>query len=982
MSAATNFYFFYQPKGGEDDWRLEQAEKRALVIAEKRPAFVTVLDLTAIPDDNDWSKTRYRGPLYFDFDADGDLERACDQFIVFLNKLDVELGFDITQARLYASGGKGFHIEIPQECFMAKVSPSGTPWLPYIYRAMAESVVVDTMDTLVYTGKRGRMWRTANVKRDNGNHKVPLEVGEALSMTPELYAELVKDQREEPVRTPPHFTPQFGMLFERSKEKVTTQMRGKKKRSEKAVALLDPWKKANKTPPTIDMIMNGENLAEGASFQKIAMQLAIYASSMGMKEHEFLDRCKGLCENHVSDGTRYNTVAKRRTELARMLRYFEDDSLYDFDPGPIVRLVKKGVSVTDLGVMDTEDHEDQPAQDNTPASTEEGEETATPSTSTTVDADLHRGVRKGFFMNSDGMWKRVGENTESICRATLRKVESFFSVETGEFRGFAFDLAVKGSKTKRTMLAADAFTAAGPLKKFFAAHQISFQGGDPDAMSLLDVMAEKARKGGRVYTYPREGFFVIDNPELDTPTPVKVYLTKDSFLSSVPSDDETFFRLAYKPEQAISSYNIDIHRAPELDASMRGSLHDLFSFTREDVAADLIGWFVAAHYRSMYLKLFRQFPMLQVYGEAGSGKTQTVWMLAHMHWYMNDITVLSAMSSTNFALDSSASTSTSAPCIIDEYKPRELRTVKGRLEKLKDVFKAAYTGGDIGNRGTINKGAENNLSTIKSKATAPIVFMGEAIEMETAIIERSVTVGLTQSLQTRARQAAFNRLHSDGTALSALGREIVEMGFNINLDAMRKEVRDIQQSIEARMPDFDDDTRKRAAPRMIFNRAVIVHGLTSLKRILARRYGTEFDASIDALLASKSSEQAQEQARVVASFGMSEISKVLSRIALLSREREVPWAMVPDKDYVVGDGWIEICVERAYDRYRRYCASIHETALFDTLEAFMHALKNYNAVVDHLCIDSELREEGMDERIFRLSMRTLRREGVNTFRTA
>jgi hypothetical protein len=50
--------------------------------------------------------------------------------------------------------------------------------------------------------------------------------------------------------------------------------------------------------------------------------------------------------------------------------------------------------------------------------------------------------------------------------------------------------------------------------------------------------------------------------------------------------------------------------------------------------ADLLGWFVACHYRSAYLYLFHQFPLLQVYGTAGSGKSQTVKMLAHLHWYI------------------------------------------------------------------------------------------------------------------------------------------------------------------------------------------------------------------------------------------------------------------------------------------------------------------------------------------------------------
>lgn len=977
---AANFYFFYQQKGGEDEWRMALSSDRTAIVAEKRPAFTTVLDLNLVPDDGDWSKTRYRGPLYFDFDAGDDLPLVCDQFLVFLAKLDTELNFDIGQARLYASGSKGFHVEIPQECFTPKVSPQGVPWLPYVYREVAQSLMVDTLDLKVYTGKRGRMWRTMNVQRDNGNYKVPLSIEEALSITPDLYRELIKQPRQELVSTPPSCNTSFAMLFERSREKLVTQMRGKKKRQEQSNRLLDPWKRAKKNPPTIEMIMAGENIADGVGFQQIAMQLAIYAASVGMPMPEFLDRCKGLCETHVSDGTRYNTPGKRREELSRMYRYMEENTLYDFDTGPLARLVKPGVPITDLGVMDTEDRDDVPVRAQAQSDEADGD---APSAATLLPTeDLHRGVRKGFFMNGDGMWKKSGpegNGTESVCRATLRNVESFYDIEKHVFAGYEFDVVVKGRRSQRAMLSAEAFTSAQNMKKFFVAHQLSYQGGESETAALLDIMSEKSARNGRVYVYPREGFFIVNHPESDEAEPIKVYLTQDRYISSIPEGDERFFRLRYRPTQAMSAYNIDIHRAPELGDEHKATLHDLFNFTRPETLADLLGWFVAAHYRGVYMHLFHQFPLLQIYGEAGAGKTQTVLLLAHLHWYLTEISIKSATSFTNFALDSHASSSTSAPLIMDEYKPKELRSHKGKYEKVKDVLKACYVGADIGERGTLNKVSDSPLSIVKSKATAPIVFMGEAIEMETAIIERCVTVNLSKAYITNARKQTFERLQADPTALSALGRTIVEMGFALNLDAMRQEVRDIQAAIETKLPAFDDPTHRRLAPRLIFNRAVIIHALQTLKSILARKFGTEFNAEIDNLLGTRA-QTGGDEARVLEIHSMSEISKVLSRIALLSRDVDMPYEMRLGKDYQVGDGWMEMRVERAYDQYRRYCASISDSPLFDNLDAFTHALNSYSAVIDRVCASSDLRPEGSTERIVRFDLSRLRRESVQAFR--
>lgn len=969
---SSSWFFFFQREGKESRWELERSTERSRVIAQIKPAFSTILDLSSVPEDNDWSKVRYRGPLYFDFDADDDLELACEQFKVFLGKLDLDLGFDISQASFFASGSKGFHIEIPQECFIPKPPPAGTPWLPYVYRAMAESLMVDTLDLNVYTGKRGRQWRTVNVERENGCYKVPLALDEALAITPEYYRELIVEPRPMPAVTPPACSPQFAMLFERSRDKVTQSMRTRKKRQERSSALLAPWKAAKRTPPTIERLMAGEGIAEGAGFQSIAMQISIYATSVEMSLAELLDRTKGLCENHVSDSRRYNTPGKRREELQRMWEYMGENALYDFEVGPIVKLVAPGSDVSDLGVLEQHDKEDAPT---TTASSDSDTDNA-------IKIDFHAAVRRGVFMNGDGIFKRNGDQVDSICRATLRKVESLHDLEKDDFKGYEFDLVVAGRRTRRAMLGFDAFTSAMKMRQFMTAHQISYQGGEPETAALLDIMAEKASRGGKVYVYPREGFFVINHPEKEDPTPIKVYLTQDTYLSTLQPDDEDYFELRYRPTNAVSSYCIDIHKAPDLNESHADAINDLLSFTAPHIVADVVGWMIAAHYRSLYLRQFKQFPMLQVWGEAGSGKTQTIALLARMHWYFPErISIKSAKSSTAFALDHEASSSHSAPLIIDEFKPREMQaSAREKYNKLKDVFKASYVGADIGNRGTLNKGAENHLGVIKSKATAPIVFLGEAIESETAIFERCVVVPLRKDLITAERARHWDRLQADATALSSLGKAVLQLGFKIDLKLMAEEMRSIIAQIEAEMPEFEDEHRKRAAPRLIYNRAVIVHALTVLRRVLNLHFGSRFDEKMDEILGSRAESLSGSEGIIAQVQGMSEIAKTVSRIALLSRARDEPWEMRHGKDYIVGDGWVELKLERAYDCYRRYCSSINDMPLFDSLDAFVFALSTYSATIDRLCQQSELREDDSTERIFRLSRTKLMKDHVQSFR--
>lgn len=966
------WYFHYQVEGKESAWQLALASERESIVAKRQPAFTTVLDLSSVPDDNDWTKVRYLGPYYVDFDAEDDLDLACEQVKNFVAKLSLELEFDATQARYYASGSKGFHIEIPMECFIPKVPPTGITWLPYIYRSVSESLYLDTLDLKVYTGKRGRMWRTPNVQRENGKYKVALTLDEVMGMTPELYAELASSPRGVPPPTPPILNPKFAMLYTVAKDKITSHMRGKKKRQEKANTLLDPWKAAKQNPPTIERMMNGEGIAAGAGFQSLAMQLSIYATSVGMSRDEFLLRTRGLCDNHVSDSKRYGTVKRRQAELVRMYEYMEDNTMYDFDTGPLLRLLKPGVSAPDLGAMATEDV---------------GDADASEPSKEALDPDAHTSMRRGFFMNADGMFVKRGDNVESVCRATFRNVEALIDVSVWDdrkFKGFEFDLVVSGRPKKRTMLGNDVFGSAQKMKQFFSANVLSYQGGEVETAALLDIMSEKASKGGEIFTFPREGFFVIGNPLTQRDDLVKCYLTPSHYMCSLAEGDENYFRLRYKAESAVSSYHIDIHNAPLLDVSMAAHIDNFMRWNNPEVLGDLLGWFVAAHYRAIYMEVFGQFPCLHLWGDAGTGKSKSVELLSSLHWFdRSRIKMRTATASTPFALDTDVSSTTSAPMIIDEWKPRELRKQYGKYEKLKDIIKASYSGLDVGNRGTLNKGnAESSLSVVRSKATAPIVYIAEAIEMETALFERSIPVNLRAAYKTGERLKAYEALYESAegrAAVSAIGRQIVEWGFSIDIPTFQAEVTAIRQTLRDSLPKGKDG-RSATADRIIQNKATSIHGLTILRRLLQTVFDDRYDAIIDELIGSRSEALTGQEGVITRMHAMPEVAKVINRIALLSRTGDVPWEVLPSRDYITGPGWVEIKVETCYDKYRRYCASIGDTPLFDSLDTLVFSLNGYHAVVDPICIRSELREHAT-EQIFRLDMERMRADGLQVFRS-
>ena len=189
-------YNYYQINGGEETWLPVPVAMFPALTAEKKPKFTTVLAVSALAEDlsrEDRDALKYAGPLYFDWDGKNN-EAVTEQTIKLLQGL-VDKGLDMSAVKLFATGGRGYHCEIPAECFMDKAPKAGIQYLPLIYKEIAFGLAVDLLDLLVYSGGRGRMWRTPNVKRDNEHYKVQITWQELLAMTPELYLSMTSAPR-------------------------------------------------------------------------------------------------------------------------------------------------------------------------------------------------------------------------------------------------------------------------------------------------------------------------------------------------------------------------------------------------------------------------------------------------------------------------------------------------------------------------------------------------------------------------------------------------------------------------------------------------------------------------------------------------------------------------------------------------------------------------------------------------------------------
>lgn len=941
-------FFFYQPVE-QGHWVLGLADQRAKIVHEKKPALTTVLDcdntfesdLTAEQHAN----VRYRGPFYIDLDSK-DIEQVIGQAKKLLEKLEDKYSINADQILLFATGGKGFHFVIRPEMFMAKVPPKGIQFLPLLYREMANEMFVDTLDLAIYSMKKGRMFREQNIKRSNGRYKVRVTPKELRSMTPEMYEELTSNPRYDvPEPDAPTYSGDLGLAYSKAQSKIDTAMRNRKSSKGDAKVLKSF---GGKPPPTLLSVMSGEQLEPGVGFQKIATQLAIAAHALLMTQEKFLEACKGLIENHSGDGFRYNTPAKRASELSRMYAYMHDNPAYTFSVGGIKSLMtdegKQKSTDLDLGaeVSESVSEEDHAA-----------------------DKDLGS-TAQGVKVTEQGIYRRNEEGLLKVSDLGFANPRQMVDLASGEVKGYEVDVYVSGKKTQSRFLPMDTLVSRHQMVKFCLSYgSAGVSLSDTQVGAIADIMRVRSEKQGQVvYTIRREGIDVIATPDgqLDI-----VWADQYGVSSTLGKN----YRVTGSMTDEIQ-FRTDLRKAPPLQNTPETLkfFENLFEINRVDAVGCLLGWYLACFLSQPIRHIFNQFPFLQVYGPAGSGKSATNKLLARMHYFKQRIHTVSALDITRFTFDEYSTCTASIPFIMDEFKPREMR--RDIYEKSKGILRSNYNGDQIA-KGTINsQGGMGKLTLTKVMNTAPMVVIGEGLLSQSALQERCVAVPITKDSKS-GRYEAFDYCQEHQEVLSGLGRVCIDMARGVDLDALRKQVsgrvKDIRAAIGSRAEDSE---------RQVFNAAVTLTGLEMGRVIMAEVFDNHFEPAFERM--SKAVMDACLHGQVVVVAVQSEASKVLSEIAFLSHYDSEPRLSVkPTQDYVEMGDQIHIRLRNVFSKYRMYKKMMGEESLYDNYEAFQAAMHTYAGVVDHHCTGSPLKDSPSTA-VFAFDRYYLQKDKVEDFR--
>ena len=942
---SDTFYFFYQPTF-KSSWTLALASERERINRDLKPELNTVLDVNS-PMEKEMDleargKLRYRGDAYFDFDSE-DTEDVIVNFKEFLTNLQAK-GANLNSLRLYCSGGKGFHVELPACMLMAKIPVNGIAALPLIYREVAHELFVNTLDLRVYSQGKGRQWRQPNIKREKGTYKVQITVDEAMEMTVERYAELIAHPRPVfPVETAV-FTPDLALIYAKCRSRVEDGLRTVKKRKATGQELK---RFAGQWPETLQKVLSGQGLKENVGWNYIVIQLATTAVELGKSEDQMVEDAKGLLETYRGDSDRYGNPKKRERELRDKHRLFQENPCYSFSVGGILSMVDKETQAnTDLNLGDFVPDAPLPEGEEAEDVPDDEEET------TQV-----RVNRQGIWSRTEHGWKRISD--VGLANVTLLRLPN------GQDIGYDVDTYVKGNKQcQLTMTKNDIGTKASLHNLFLRDLRSSFKGTDMDASHLVDYLRDRVVAKAQVSLVTQvEGLDLILPPNAKTKDDVEIIWSSPQGVITTGSNQYVFkSSLTGKP-----SFNSDLWQADSLGAADSQMIEDLLGVNTPQNLARMLGWFAATFLCPVLRRYYHQFPLLQIYGGASAGKSKTIALLSHMHYHLHTPKITSASQYTPFALLAAVAASSSLPVYLEELRQRFLGN--GKWENAINVLKSSYDGHSVERGGLGNKG-EGPVVNVYA-CTAPIVYIAEEKNGEVAVQERSVSVCLSE-MDRYGRDQQYDRLLENATDLGHLGKSMVQNALSLNIPQFRTDFNEIVADIKLSMGKARD-----GKDRPIFNLATTIMGLRFMQAAVQQACGSDFDSHFSVM-----NDAIRDNVTEFVPQNMSEASRVLDTMAQLTKVLDVQYKMEYGREYTVSpDGsTVDLKLKPAYAKYMKYVRSLGTSPLYDSDQAFIAAMSRYGGVTTRACVDNDRLFGGPAEPVYRLSAAFLQREQVESFK--
>ena len=776
--------FRYYQTDEKSRWQvIKESRKLDKELKEVGARKVTILSLSAPVDDDDPDgnrKIRYKGPLYFDIDSK-DLREATESARTLVHKLK-EYGVHEEDIEIYCSGSKGYHILVPYECIVVGKT-QGVPLLPLIYKRMAMELYVPGLDFQVYSMGRGVTWRLPNMPKKEGGHRVRITHQELEDMTVEAYRDFTSQPRIMPAREgQPQYAEMLGSLFRRCEKEVAEEQQ-RPLNTIKSQALVETLQ--GELPPCIED-MATFNVRSSVNFNRLAFQFALTIVRSGADRDTANEYARRLSEN--GESRTYNTVQKRRKHIEEMLKYVSRNKDAGFScnaiRGTVVQPPCQSCPVNDL----------QAKQENLAGNcrivdSQDGY---------LIEAEKSSRLITNFILEPEMRFKVQPdpENNDDMV-----EVSTIYSVRVGS------EVVGKVEMENKVWVSSRDFKMG-----MMDIQKAEFIGSESDVQKIKTFVHRDDLDVGEIILVDKHGinFHRIGKRLL------KVYVEGDYSINEKRIQGTHRVRRNTVPVVArLSSLQVPEKGSPVLTEGMES----LFQMNEPEVIAQMIGWFSACHLKAQIARLYSQFPVLNLWGNAGSGKTVTSSVFSWLAGvpYLKGVDADSLPNTSYRALLEICSSSTTVPRILEEFNQSMMATRSYSF--CTEIMKSAWNGQTVSKGTLAGRGSNRHVAVNQFSITSPLCVISEQAPTQPALVHRMVQVHLA-SQGHEGRETYLNNVFERHEEFMRFGRALMVSALIMS-----------DQDLKILVEDAMDCVPKLIVDRSRYGYGIIVAGIVFFQQV-------------------------------------------------------------------------------------------------------------------------------------------------------
>lgn len=752
--------------------------------------------------DFDVKKLAYRGPMYFDVDA-ADINAAIRSTNELVQKI-LSLGVHADDVHVWATGKKGFHILLPPEVFgMTQLSKVRS--LPLVYREIAQNLFVEGLDMNVYSCGRGRMWRTPNFKRpDNGKFKVPVTIPEVENMNADYYAAVTAKERT--MERKYSGVPCMSMftLFDRAKKTVQLYLEtledGSNEITEQELSSFSAEDGCIQK-----LITDGDD--GRTNFNQAALQLAAFIKSKYARKDrsEWMPLVETMAEKVSSKA--YNSPRERKQHILGAVYRVYADKTFKFSRRALFKVIR-------------------PCGNCPICKSEEGD------SKEVEELDCIQAEPTGYFAS-------YGNGSAKQMTNFLIEPLHFYTSQDAD-RGTRrtgirvilkwIDKSGKMAK-QETILDDSAWTGrAALIREVSGISNLVVYANDMEIQRLKYHVCRELEEVTEVRELPSMGIHRFKIGSRFT----HVYVEPEWSITA--SSEQNTCKLGMQDVPAPPNF-MDVPPADWNSDDVRIGLKGLFNLNAPHVVAQILGWASACFLKAQITSHINQFPLLNLHGNAGSGKSKTAHLIGYLHgcdYEMRD-SPLDLETATPYAITAMVSSSTTVMRVLDECNPTLLKNAT--WVKLQGVLKAAWAGLEE-TKGTINTPGGKGVGVSRIKLSGPICYLSEQKPDRPAIRQRSVMVAFTERNRL-GRENFFMDAFTRRKVLVQVGKTMMEAALTCKPEWPIKKMQEYADRLPA----------EKLGPRPLYSFTVLFAGLEFFKKVQSV-LGLEMDAEVDVLIRS------------------------------------------------------------------------------------------------------------------------------------